>query len=351
MSFKNLLTHYRTIIDTQLQSSLPTYFQRYDHQTPRTSKTCEFVTQGGKRIRPVLAMMYAQELGMCISTLGNVFCSLEVFHDFILAHDDIVDQDDLRWGKSTIHAWLQNAYPNLMIHDKQHFWQALGMIGGDVLHAMAQSYIFDAKIDDTTKILLLRTMNEAMLDVARGRYKQFLSDSMAIAEIDLAYIEQYNLIDVTASYTFAFPLKFAYAVVNGTMELPMEVKELCNTIGIVFQTGDDIIWLFWDPASSGKSNFGDIIQGKKTIPVYFAYKNASASEQLELDALIGNKNLTPEQASRCKEIISVHGLAPAKEYMQQYADKAGKLIDQMEWSEEYSAWWKGFLEYLLLRDN
>lgn len=62
MSFKTLLTHYRTIIDTELQTSLPTYFQRYDHQTPRTSKTCDFVTQGGKRIRPVLAMMYAKEL-------------------------------------------------------------------------------------------------------------------------------------------------------------------------------------------------------------------------------------------------------------------------------------------------
>lgn len=216
---------------------------------------------------------------------------------------------------------------------------------------MAQSYIFDANLSDTKKILLLKTMNEAMLDVARGRYKQFLSDSMRIADVDLDYIERYNLIDVTASYSFAFPLRFAHALVHGTMELPKEVQELCNAIGIVFQTGDDIIGLFGDPANSGKSNFGDIIQGKKTIPVYFAYQHASASEREELDALIGNKELSPEQASRCKAIISVHGLAPAKEYMQQYADRALSLIDQMNWSEEYSSWWKEFLEYLMVREG
>lgn len=86
------------------------------------------------------------------------------------------------------------------------------MIGGDVLHAMAQYYIFDANISDTTKILLLKTMNEAMLDVARGRYKQFLSDSMPIQDVSLDYILDYNLWQVTGCYSFLFPLRFAHVL-------------------------------------------------------------------------------------------------------------------------------------------
>lgn len=113
---------------------------------------------------------------------------------------------------------------------------------------MAQSYIFNADISDTSKILLLKTMNEAMLDVAWGRYKQFLSDSMSIADVSLDYILEYNLWQVTGSYTFLFPLRFGYALGRNSMEVDPLMVELCRYVGILFQTGDDVIGLFGDPS-------------------------------------------------------------------------------------------------------
>lgn len=135
------------------------------------------------------------------------------------------------------------------------------------------------------------------------------------------------------------------------MQIDPRIHELCRYFGVLFQTGDDMIGLFGDPTHSGKSNDGDIIQGKKTIPLYFAYQNASETEKAELDTLIGNKNLDQSQAARCKEIISLYGVAPTKVFMQEYAHKAQELIEQMDWSEEYRYWWREFLEYLMMREG
>jgi geranylgeranyl diphosphate synthase type I len=224
------------------------------------------------------------------------------------------------------------------------------MIGGDVLHAMAQSYIFDAHISDSTKILLLRTMNEAMLDVAWGRYKQFLSDSMSIADVSLEYILEYNLWQVTGSYTFLFPLRFGYVLIHDTMEVDPLMIELCRYVGILFQTGDDVIGLFGDPAVSGKSNHGDIIQGKKTIPIYFAYHHANVEQKSLLDALVGKQDLTDDEAELVKSIVTEHGLSPTKECMQNYAEISLEVIEQLSYSDAYKQWWKELVGYLMKRE-
>lgn len=350
MPFKQSLTHYRTIIDTQLQTSLPTYFKRYESQTPRTQSLEWYVTQWGKRIRPILAMMYAQELWYDSTLVDPIFCALEVFHDFILAHDDIVDQDTMRRGAPTIHARLQSTYADLAIHDRKHFGQALAMIWGDVLHAMAQSYIFDADISDTSKILLLKTMNEAMLDVAWGRYKQFLSDSMSIADVSLDYILEYNLWQVTGSYTFLFPLRFGYALGRDSMEVDPLMIELCRYVGILFQTGDDVIGLFGDPSITWKSNDGDITQWKKTIPVYFAYHHANVEQKSLLNALVGKQDLTTQEAEIVKAIIQEHGVQSTKACMHKYAEKALVVIETLAYSDTYKQWWKELVEYLVARE-
>jgi geranylgeranyl pyrophosphate synthase len=194
---------------------------------------------------------------------------------------------------------------------------------------MAQSYIFDADINDSRKIVLLKTMNEAMLDVARGRYKQFLSDSMRIADVSLDYILDYNLWQVTGSYTFLFPLRFGHAVATGDMSIDPLMMELCRCVGILFQTGDDVIGLFGDPTVSGKSNDGDIIQGKKTIPMHFAYIHANSEQKSLLEALVGKQDLSHDEAEIVKSIVTEHGLEPTKAFMKEYADKSLAVIDQL----------------------
>ena len=295
--------------------------------------------------------MYAQALWYETTQHVEVFNALEVFHDFILSHDDIIDQDEMRWGKPTIHTMLQYAYPNLKIENREHFWESLAMIGGDVLHAIAQAYVLDADLQDHTKLVLLKTMNEAMLDVAQWRYKQFLSDNMNISDVSLEYITEHNLWQVTWSYTFLFPLKFGHAIAKWQTTIDPLMVELCRYVGIVFQTWDDMIGLFGDPKISGKSNDGDISQGKKTIPIYFTYQYANSQQKILLDDLVGKKSLTSTEAQIVKSIVKECGLSHTMDFMETYANKSLKLVEQLDYVDSYKQWRKEFITYLLTRKS
>lgn len=351
MTFKEQLLAYQSIINNSLETTLPRKFNCFETPTPRTQSLQDYVLWWGKRIRPILALMYAEECGMKIAENTSVFAALEVFHDFILAHDDIIDQDAMRRWSPTIHTRLQTAYPHLQIQDKQHFWESLAIIGGDVLHAIAQQYVlYNKHVEDSKKVLLMKIMNEAMLAVTRWWYKQFLSDSMAIADVSLEYIINYNLKEVTGSYTFLFPLRFGQALATGNSATDPVLETLLTAVWILFQTGDDIIGLFGDPKKSGKSNHGDIIQGKKTIPVYFAYQYASPEEKSILAALIGKHDLSEKEACIARWLIEKYGLWPSKAFMQDYAQQAYTSLEQLPRSEDYKARRYSFISYLMTRE-
>ena len=143
--------------------------------------------------------------------------------------------------------------------------------------------ILDSDIKSSRKIVLLKVLTQTMQHVARGRYKQFLSDYISLEDITLEYIIEHNLINVTSSYSFLFPLQFGQAIATGAAEISPALREFADNLGVVFQTGDDIIGLFGDPSVTGKSADGDILQGKKTIPMYLAYTHAPDSDKIRLN--------------------------------------------------------------------
>jgi geranylgeranyl pyrophosphate synthase len=169
------------------------------------------------------------------------------------------------------------------IDDRKHFGHAQAIIGGDVLYSISQDMILDSDIKSSRKIVLLKILTQTMQHVARGWYKQFLSDYISLSDISLEYIIENNLINVTSSYSFLFPLQFGQAIATGDSNISPDLREFADNLGILFQTGDDIIGLFGDPSVTGKSADGDIIQGKKTIPMYLAYTHAPADDKIFLN--------------------------------------------------------------------
>ena len=95
MLFKTELSRYASLVESSLQHTIPQTLAEYGDDL-RKRQMHDFVLQGGKRLRPVLAMMMADELDYPSSESVSVFSALEVFHDYILAHDDIIDKDEMR---------------------------------------------------------------------------------------------------------------------------------------------------------------------------------------------------------------------------------------------------------------
>lgn len=347
--FTSELSRYASLIEASLQYTIPQTLQHYGNDM-RKSSIHSFILQGGKRLRPALAMMMADELWYTSSEYAGVFSSLEIFHDFILSHDDIIDQDDTRRGNDTLHIALQKNLPQSDIQDRQHFWHAQAIIGGDVMYALAQDMILDSDIKSSRKITLIKILSTTLQDVARGRYKQFLSDYLSLSEISLDYIIQHNLIEVTSSYSFLFPLQFGQAIATGDAQIIPELREFANNLGILFQTGDDIIGLFGNPEITGKSAHGDIIQGKKTIPMYFTYTHAPETDKSWLNDRLWKNDLSDTEIARIKELVTNYGLNPTREFLTDYAQRCHQSLNLLPYSDHWKSLFASLIEYLMKRE-
>ena len=298
-----------------------------------------FVKRGGKRFRPVLSFIVAQSLGCSVI---KPHLSLELFHKYLLAHDDIIDEDAARYNAPTLHAAMAKG------HGK-HFGESMGIIGGDLLASASYRAILDSPISNDRKVALLNLLATATEEVAWGWYDQFLMDSLPLGDTTLTYerIEQ-SIIWVTGKYSIKLPLLFGYALADS--KAPDLLEPLADTLGALYQTGDDLIGLFGDRARTGKSNSGDILQGKKTLPVIFAYENAPDKDKRTLARLIGNKQASNEDFDAVRRIITLHGLDKTNQYMNEQHLQALDYISKCDFPDNLRIFLEGFVGHISRRE-
>lgn len=304
-----------------------------------------FIIEGGKRFRPTLSLVTARAFGH-----NYVFphLALETFHKYLLAHDDIIDCDDLRYGKPTIHAKMTQAHKG---KGAVHFGQSLALIAGDLLANTSNKIILQATLPAQTKISLLQSVTKALDDVAWGWYDQFLMDYLPLDSPKLSRERIENsIIWVTGKYSIKLPLLYGYTIAGKS--LPKNIEDLADSLGLLFQTGDDLIGLFGKVEDTGKSNFGDIIQGKKTLPIWIAYTHASAKDKRRLTQLVGKKDITTLEVEEVRQIIKRSGgLQKTKELMVSYRNQSLASLQKISLPKELKTFLQGFIYFLETRDR
>jgi geranylgeranyl diphosphate synthase type I len=334
---------YRSALDAlagefeSVDSSLAVDFPLSD---PLRRQITSFVKRGGKRFRPALSLIVARSLG---HTIVRPHIALELFHKFLLVHDDIIDEDTVRYGAPTLHAAMAKGM-------QQHYGEAMGIIGGDLLASASYQIILDSPIADERKVALLQLLTAATEEVAWGWYDQFLMDSLSLDDPALTFdrVEQ-SIIWVTGKYSIKLPLLFGYTLAN--KQPPEHLESLADTLGALYQTGDDIIGLFGDESKTGKSNNADITQGKKTLPLIISYQNASHRDKTILMRSIGNKHATRTDFERVRRIITKNGLQQTNHYMDIQRQRALELIDTIDIPSQLRTFLKGFVEHITHRDR
>lgn len=332
-------------ISQELAARGPAYFATsFPAGDAMQREITRFVTTGGKRLRPALSHIIAAAYGQ-----SDIFphLAVEVFHKFLLTHDDIIDRDTLRYGAPTVHAKLGAGRGK----DAEHFGNSLGIIAGDLMVAAAHKMVADAQLPDAKKTILARLLAQATDDACFGWYDQFLMDYLPLDSPDLTLERIQNaMVWVTGKYSMTFPIRFGYAVA-GT-EPPAGVGALADALGLLFQTGDDLLGLFGAPATTGKSNYGDIAQGKKTVPLWFAYQGASAADKLILTELVGKADLTDADAEVVRGIIRSSGaLDRTQELLADYRERCNTCVDAIDFPPEITQFFRGFVAYLTDRDK
>lgn len=216
---------------------------------------------GGKRIRPVLCLMGNELFDAIRPDAFEMATAIELFHNFTLIHDDIMDKAPLRRGHATVHAkWGENS----------------ALLAGDVMLTMAYEYLNKIDLSYTRRIMSL--FNRTVLEVSEGQQLDMDYEQRS----DVTLEEYLHMITLKTSVLLACSLKTG-AIIGGSSQGNSEhLYQFGKNLGIAFQIQDDYLDAFGDPAKFGKQVGGDIMAGKKTFLMLHTLKTCTPAHASEL---------------------------------------------------------------------
>ena len=288
-----------------------------------------FLTLGGKRMRPILTLMGAEAFGVDKRKALPASLSIELFHNFSLIHDDIMDHAPLRRGKFTVHEkWNQN----------------IAILSGDVL--LVKAYQEIAKQDSLALPDLLNLFNKTAVEVCEGQQFDMdfeTRDNVSIPE----YIE---MIRLKTSVLLGCALEMGAIIAGANKEDRLLIYEFGQQIGIAFQIQDDILDLYADPEKFGKQVGGDVISNKKTLLLLKAFELSNEEQAKQLNVLLSEKNLELKVTSVRHLFTSLKVREVCKDIMNHHYSLAKEAINKTSISENKKIPLLHLAAYLMERD-
>lgn len=318
------VTSYQEVLETEISKiNLP------EHPKNLYDPLRYFLTLGGKRTRPTLTLLGCQLFGVPGIKAINAAIAVELFHNFTLIHDDIMDKAPLRRGKPTVHEkWDTN----------------IGILSGDVLFVEAYKYL--AKHDTDVLPKLIEVFSKTAVEVCEGQQMDMDFETRDDISID-AYIE---MIRLKTSVLLGAALKMGGIVAKASDEDLDLLYKFGVNVGIAFQLQDDYLDLFADPEKFGKQVGGDIISNKKTFLLLKAEQLAKGEDENEYQSILNDNNSASkvERAQILFKKLEVDTLAKKK--MEDYYQKAKECISQIQLPEEQKEPLLSLAHYLMHRD-
>lgn len=256
----------------------------YDTEAARLIDPVKYILSiGGKRLRPVMALMACNLFSDNINDAVLPAAGLEVFHNFTLVHDDIMDQALLRRGFVTIHSkWNVN--------------QAI--LSGDVMAFIANECFLQTP--GVNLLRVFRVFNKAAIEVCIGQQLDMDYEKAAVVTQE----EYIRMIELKTAALIAASLKIGAILGGGDDKDSDLLFEFGRNLGLAFQIQDDLLDVWGDSKVFGKKSGGDIVANKKTLPLVKAMEKASAIQRKALQELFIDGKADPE--IKVKKVISLY---------------------------------------------
>jgi len=285
---------------------------------------------GGKRLRPVLTLMSCELFNAPFQKALDASLAIELFHNFSLIHDDIMDNAPLRRGKVTVHEkWDINT----------------GILSGDAMLILA--YQFFENYDPITFQQLAKLFSKTAMEVCEGQqYDVDFEDREDVT------IEEYlHMINYKTAVLVGAAMTMGAIVARATNISQENIYEFGRNLGMAFQLQDDYLDVFGDPMLFGKQVGGDIISNKKTFLFLTAHNDASAEDQKELDHLYTIQPENPEEKIEAIKRIFESSGAKLKTQVEirNFTDKAILLLENIEIPEQGKKQLTDFATHLIFR--
>jgi geranylgeranyl diphosphate synthase type II len=285
---------------------------------------------GGKRLRPVLTLMTAEVFGTEANLALDAALSVEVFHNFSLIHDDIMDDAPLRRGKQTVHEkWDLNT----------------GILSGDAMLILA--YQLFENYDSEKFQSLAKLFSKTALEVCEGQ--QYDIDFEMRNDVTIP--EYLKMIEYKTAVLVGAAMKMG-AIVAGASQTDQEgIYDFGRFLGIAFQLQDDYLDAFGNPETFGKQVGGDILENKKTYLYLKTLELGSELQQNLLIKTINNDEISDDlKVKSIKDLFTDSGASSAtQEAVIEFTDKAFKVLATLNISEDKKQVLQLFGEQLMNR--
>lgn len=285
---------------------------------------------GGKRIRPALVLLACDMYAGSVDSAMHPATAIEIFHNFTLLHDDIMDRSELRRGKDTVHIkWNEN----------------IAILSGDVMSILANRFLNEApgavlrKVNDVFTLTAMQVCEGQQIDMNFEK------------ELTVEESEYLKMIELKTAVLIAASLKIG-AMLGGAPEKDAEdLYDFGRDLGIAFQLQDDLLDTYGDPKLFGKIPGMDIVDNKKTILMISALKNASDEQREVLVKWLNARDFDPEEkVNSVKEIFDQAGVREKVEAMiTQYYKTSLASLHALNVAEERKTELFSFAEALMER--
>jgi geranylgeranyl diphosphate synthase type II len=294
-----LLENYRTIVLENLQN----IFSEYQPEVKKLYEPIFYALEGGKKIRPVSTLLSADVFGGNLQDAVIPAIALEIFHNFTLLHDDVMDNSSVRRNRPTIQAkWTPN--------------QAI--LSGDAMLILVYQKIL--QLPDNKLIAVMKILNKTGLQVCEGQQLDMDFENNLKISID----EYLQMIRLKTGVLIAASLSIGAIMADATKNDIHNIYDFGINLGLAFQIQDDYFDTFGDFNTFGKKIGNDIITNKKTFLSVSAFSLAKGNDLQKLKELYSSKEVNPdEKIQQVKQIFdNLHIAEIAKENIEKYYEKS-----------------------------
>ena len=289
------------------------------------------LSMGGKRIRPVLMLMAYNLYKEDVSSIYDPATAIEVYHNYTLLHDDLMDRADMRRGKTTVHkVWNDNT----------------AILSGDAMLVLAYQYMAASSSEHLKEVMDLFSLTA--LEICEGQQMDMNFESRE----DVKEEEYLEMIRLKTAVLLAASLKIGAILGGASPEDAENLYDFGMQIGVAFQLQDDLLDVYGDPAVFGKNIGGDILCNKKTYMLIKALERADRDQLEGLNHWLSATSFCPEEKiSAVTELYTQIGIkAVCENKMREYYTRAMTSLGAVSVIEDKKSELKKLMKHLMYRE-
>jgi geranylgeranyl diphosphate synthase type I len=355
MDIKKFFEGFKKQIDNELNAYLDDKIREAEREdlfvANLAKQTKKIILSGGKRLRP--AFMYWGYIaggGKDRKKILKTSISIELVHNFLLMHDDIIDHGKKRHGVETINSkYTKIGRIFFGSENAQHFGNSMALIFGDMVSAMSNQVVFTS---DFPPQLIVKALNQIQAIVAQtvvGEIQDVYMDSSGKTSEE-AILKMYR--NKTACYTIEGPLNLGAILAGAEGKIIKDLSAYALPLGVAFQIQDDILGIFGLEKKLGKEVGLDIQEGKKTLLLVKAQELGNREQRAFLKGVLGKKNISFSEIRKFQEIMIKSG---ALQYVQELASdlvaEAKRSLTEADINSEAKDFLLSVADHMVARKN